>query len=58
MDALSDYLTKGRSWQEHGVSADAALKQNREIADGSTALWHYVEEMVADGVAKGYLKKG
>lgn len=54
---MHNYLTKGRSWREHGVTATEALKQNREIEDGSTALWEFVEEMVRDGVEQGYFSE-
>lgn len=52
---LHNYRTKGRSWQNHGVTKGMVLERNRPIKNGSQQLWTYVEGLIEDAVAKGYL---
>ena len=52
---LHNYYTQGRSWREHGVTADQVLARNAHMAEGAPVLWAYVEDMVRDAVEKGYL---
>lgn len=55
MPLLHNYHTQGRSWKEHGITAAQVLEHNAEVSDGSEELWQFVQELVADAVAKGYL---
>lgn len=55
---LHNYFTQGRGWREHGITADRVLACNRHMAEGSPTLWAFVERLVADAVAKGYLPAG
>ncbi len=55
---LHNYITGGKSWQEHGVTADRVIERNRHIAEGSEALWDYAESLITDAVKKGYLAGG
>lgn len=57
MPMWHNYKTKGKQWQKYGVTEQMVLKRNRNIADGSPALWAFAKEMVADAVEKGYLQK-
>ena len=52
---LLNVTTKGRSWQEHGVTSDRVLALNARIELGSPALWTHVQETLRDAVANGYL---
>jgi putative hydrolase of HD superfamily len=52
---LLNLATEGRAWKEHGMTADRVWAVNRKIAEGSPALWAYVEGLLADAVARGYL---
>ena len=52
---LLNLTTKGRSWREHGITADRVLALNARIADGSPALWEHVRTLSEDAVAAGYL---
>ena len=54
---LHNYLTQGKAWQEHGVTADQVIARNQHIAEGSPMLWKFAEAFVADAVAKGYLRQ-
>ncbi len=55
---LHNYITGGKSWQEHGVTAERVIERNRHIAEGSETLWGYAESLIADAVKKGYLAGG
>ncbi len=53
---LLNYTKGGVSWKEHGTSADMVRERNSHIADGSEALWEYMEKCLEDAIGKGYLK--
>lgn len=48
--------SKGRTWQEHGVTLDRVMQRNSHIADASPALWEYAQSLIQHAVAEGYLK--
>jgi len=52
---MHNYLTEGKAWRQHGVTADQVLARNAPMADGAPALWAHAEEIIRDAVAKGYL---
>src|SRR5262249_6768172 len=55
MPQLHNYHTKGRSWVEHGITADRVLERNASMAEGSYKLWECARALVNDAVAKGFL---
>jgi putative hydrolase of HD superfamily len=52
---LQNLATRGRSWHEHGITADRVLALNARIAHGSTDLWAHVEVLLHQAVADGHL---
>lgn len=52
---LLNLTTEGRSWKEHGVTADRVLDLNARIALGSPVLWHHVEGLLRQAVTDGHL---
>ncbi|MBS4023827.1 MAG: HD domain-containing protein [Dethiobacter sp.] len=52
---LCNYLTKGRSWQIHGIKKEQVIKRNGSIIEGSEKLWQFVLSMLNDAVERGYL---
>lgn len=53
---MHNYLTQGKAWRAHGVTADQVLAMNRpRIGAASAALWQAAERMIAESVAKGWL---
>lgn len=52
---LLNLTTKGRSWQEHGITADRVLGLNARIGDGSPVLWDHVRTLLEQAIADGYL---
>jgi len=47
--------TEGAAWKRHGVTRDRVLARNAHVAEGSTALWAFAEQMIAATVAAGHL---
>lgn len=58
MPMLHNSHSQGRSWREHGITADQVLARNAHIADGSPNLWEYAALMIRDAVVQGYLAPG
>jgi len=52
---LHNYYTRGRSWQEHGITRDQVMVRNRPVPDASSTLAALVREIVDDAVERGYL---
>lgn len=48
----------GQSWNENNITADRVFARNRHVAEGSEALWSYMEKLLGEAVGKGYLKSG
>jgi putative hydrolase of HD superfamily len=57
MPQLHNYHTKGRSWAEHGITADRVLERNESMAEGSTRLWECAQVLLNDAVEKGFLPR-
>ena len=55
MPQLHNYHTQGRSWAEHGITADRVLERNECMAEGSAKLWECTRVLVEDAIAKGLL---
>ena len=51
-----NYITAGRSWQEHAVNPGQVLARNSSIAAGAPALWEFAAALIEDAVKKGFLK--
>lgn len=55
MPLMHNYYTEGKSWQEHGITADQVLARNAPIRHSSVALWQFAQGLITDAVARGYL---
>jgi putative hydrolase of HD superfamily len=55
MPLLHNYYTGGRSWREHGITADQVLARNRNIASSSIVLWDFVCGLIEEAVGSGFL---
>lgn len=55
MPLLLNYETRGKSWQENGISNGEILPRMTHVADGSEAIWQLIQAIVAAAVAEGYL---
>ncbi len=54
---LGNYATGGGSWQKAGVTLAKVQKRMEPIANVSPELGAYVQQILADSVAKGYIRK-
>ncbi|MBI4472840.1 MAG: HD domain-containing protein [Acidobacteria bacterium] len=54
---LHNYYTQGKSWKEHGVTAERVLERNASMAGGSTKLWEWTRALLDDAVEKGFLSR-
>ena len=50
---LHNCNTKGRAWQEHGITADRVLESNSHVAVGAPVLWEQVNLLIDEMVAQG-----
>ena len=57
MPQLHNYYTRGKSWSEHGITADRVLERNASMAEGSQKLWECAQSLLNDAVAKGFLPR-
>ena len=55
MPVLHNVHTEGRSWREHGITADRVIARNARMSEGSEALWEYARSLIEDAVEKGHL---
>jgi len=54
---LHNYHTQGRSWKEHGITAERVLKRNEEMSAGSVILWEWTQTLIERAVAEGLLPR-
>lgn len=54
---LHNFHTDGRSWKEHGITADRVLGRNVPIRDGSKILWDWTETLIESAVVRGILPR-
>ena len=57
MPLLHNYYTQGKSWQAHGITKDKVLARTVQIQEVSNSLWQWIDALLEDAVAKGYLFK-
>ncbi len=53
---LNNVATRGRSWREHGVTADQILERLRHVEDGSPRLARHVRDVIGRAQAAGWLR--
>lgn len=52
---LLNCSTEGTAWKKHGITVDRVLARNAHIAEGSTELWAYAQQMLRDAVTAGHV---
>ena len=55
MPVLHNIHTGGRSWREHGITADRVIGRKVRMRDGSEELWRYARALIEAAVAEGSL---
>jgi putative hydrolase of HD superfamily len=56
MPMLHNYYTRGKSWAEHGITADRVENRNCRMQLGSARLWEAARGLIVDAVQQGFLK--
>jgi putative hydrolases of HD superfamily len=54
---LHNQINQGGSWQIHGISREQVIKRMAPVKTGTPELWTFVEQVIDDCVAAGYLKE-
>ncbi len=55
---LQNAHVENNAWMQHGIRKSQVLGANKKkIKEGSPRLWEYVEELLADCIARGKLKE-
>lgn len=54
---LNNYHTQGGTWKQHHITRDRVLLRAAPIATGVPHLWEFVQALINDSTAKGFLKK-
>jgi putative hydrolase of HD superfamily len=54
---LQNYFNRGSSWVEHGITYPMVLKMNEHTAKGSPDLWAFVEQLLEECMAQGFLPR-
>jgi putative hydrolase of HD superfamily len=57
MPLLHNYYTQGKSWQAHSITKDQVLARTVQIQEVSSSLWQWINALLEDAVARGYLLK-
>jgi putative hydrolases of HD superfamily len=52
---LHNQQTEGGTWKLHQITQTQVMARAQPIATGAPALWPYIEQLLADCVAAGYL---
>ena len=50
------HLSGGHTWEKHSVTADKIYKRMMPVKDALPELWEYVEQVINEGLEKGYIK--
>lgn len=54
---LHNIVTRGKSWNQHGIRKAQVLEKNRPMGEGSDQLWEYISALIDDAVTEGYLSE-
>lgn len=53
---LHNQQNEGGTWLIHGITRDQVMKRMRPVETGAPELWSFVQQVISDCVAAGYLK--
>jgi putative hydrolase of HD superfamily len=54
---IHNYNNEGDTWKKYNITSEQVLARNKEIANGSTALWEYAQSLIIKSVQKGILSE-
>jgi len=52
---LLNFQTGGATWKPNGIRREQVVARNQGISEGSPVLWAFVERLIDEAVARGYL---
>jgi len=55
---LMNRAADGRTWRDHGVTADRVVEMNSPIGAGSSALWAFAHTVLKEATTSGVLEGG
>lgn len=53
---LNNHQTQGGTWRKYDISRERVLHRAAPIQTGAPPLWNFVQQMIDDSVAAGYLQ--
>lgn len=54
---IHNHLNQGDTWKKYNISKGQVMNRNKEIAEGSKALWDYAQLIIESSVQKGNLSE-
>jgi putative hydrolase of HD superfamily len=54
---LHNQQTQGGSWRIHGITRDKVMKRMAPVETGAPDLWLFIQQLIEDCVAAGYLQE-
>ena len=52
---LLNLYSEGYAWKKHNVKKSQVIERNHHIAKGSKILWEFAQNLIDEGVNRGYL---
>ena len=52
---LLNLYSEGYAWKKHGIKKSQVIERNHHIAKGSKILWEFAQNLIDEGVNRGYL---
>jgi putative hydrolase of HD superfamily len=54
---LNNVASQGKSWRANGITREQVRRRNAIVAEGSPALWSYIEDLLKQAVRRGFLQE-
>jgi putative hydrolase of HD superfamily len=54
---IHNQQTRGGTWRIHGITREQVLRRMHPVKDGAPDLWPFVEQVIEDAIAAGYLSE-
>ncbi|HHV65524.1 MAG TPA: HD domain-containing protein [Peptococcaceae bacterium] len=54
---LLNSRTGGHTWRKFNVKSDKVFQKNAHTREGSVQLWNFINDLITDCIAKGYLEE-
>ena len=54
---LHNQLTSGGTWRIHGITREQVMKRIAPVETGTPELWLFIQQLIEDCVAAGYLQE-